>query len=476
MTRFSAARKAGIVFALCAASATASFAQTFTNLADFDKTNGAEPYGSLVQGHDGAFYGTTSVGGANGEGTVFKITPRGILSTLYSFCAQANCTDGANPYSGLALATDGNFYGTTGSGGIEYYGTIFKITPEGKLTTLHSFTDGTDGAQPIAGLVQATDGNFYGTTYKGGDWGFGTVFKITPSGTLTMLHSFCAQLGCPDGSDSNGLVEATDGNLYGTTRGGGISDGGTVFKITLQGKLTTLHSFSVSQGNPEGALIQATDGNLYGTTTGASEFNVYGTVFKITPEGILTLLYLFKGDGGGAFPAAGLIQGTDGNLYGTTYQESGDVGYGTVFDITPSGTLTELHTFLGADGAYPESALLQATNGTFYGTTVGGGGATECGHKSLGCGTVYSLDMGLGPFVAFVRAGGKVGETGPILGQGFTGTTSVSINGIPASFTVVSDTFIEATVPQGATTGYVTVVTPSSTLTSNVPFRVIPQP
>jgi uncharacterized repeat protein (TIGR03803 family) len=283
---------------VCAAGAIDSPAQTFTTLASFDGADGAyASFGSLVQGFDGNFYGTTYGGGANQAGAVFKVTPSGALTTLYSFCAQAACTDGSSPEAGLVLATNGNFYGSTTAGGASGDGTVFEITPAGTLTTLHSF-DGTDGATPFDAPVQATDGNFYATTPGGGAYGQGTVFKMTPSGTLTTLYSFCAQAGCPDGSDpEGGLIQGTDGNFYGTTNSGGTSSGcgsdgcGTVFKITPAGTLTTLHSFQDSDGdNPYDALVQATDGNFYGTTHNDGAVGD-GTVFRISTSGTLTTLY-----------------------------------------------------------------------------------------------------------------------------------------------------------------------------------------
>jgi uncharacterized repeat protein (TIGR03803 family) len=265
-----------------------------------------------------------------------------------------------------------------------------------------------------------------------------------------------------------------DGNFYGTTEQGGAYNSGTVFRITREGALTTLHNFDGADGaQPYAALVQATDGNFYGTTyTGGANGN-HGTVFKITGGGVLTTLYSFCAqancaDGEGVF--AGLVQATDKNFYGAT-AFSGANGGGTIFEITTGGILTTLYSF-GTDGSHPVGALIQDTNGNFYGTTLLGGELT-CNPPD-GCGTVFSLDVGLGPFVTFVRPSGRVGHTGPILGQGFTGTTSVLLNGTPVTFTVVSDTYIRATVPAGATTGYVTVTTPSGTLTSNVPFHVIP--
>ena len=472
--------KMGCAMLLLCATAIASHAQVFTTLANFHGPNGKEPWGVLVQGPDGNFYGTTFYGGEFGDGTVYRITPAGKLRRLYSFCGQANCADGENPSAGLALATDGNFYGTTYAGGAYTAGTVFKITPKGILSTLYSFCSQprcTDGANPpVAVLVQATDGNFYGTTCCGGAYGQGTVFKITPSGTLTTVYSFCPQgYPCVDGTGPDSLTQATDGNFYGTTGDGGTYIGdcitygcGTVFEITPSGTLTTLADFDVSNGYVPVGLTQGIRGNFNGATLEGGQ-NGAGTVFGITPEGSLTTLYSFCAladcsDGSG--PAGGLVQDINGNFYGTT-RYGGELGYGTVYELlTAAGVLTTLHSFDGADGGSPYAGLLQATNGTFYGTTVGGGTSID--------GTVFSLSTGLGPFVAFVRAAGKVGQTGGILGQGFTGTTTVSLNGTPATFTVVSDTYIKATVPVGATSGYVTVTTPTGTLTSNVPFQVIP--
>jgi uncharacterized repeat protein (TIGR03803 family) len=450
---------------------------------------------SFVQGHDGNLYGTTSEGGANnrcpqGCGTVFKINPKGMLTTLYSFCAS--CIEGAYPYAGLVLATDGNFYGTATFGGHftcdpqnTSCGTVFKITPEGAVTALHDF-DGADGAYPYAGLIQAVDGGLYGVAYQGGTYYYGTVFKITRTGTLTTLHNF-------DDADGAGplgaLVQGADGTFYGTAYYGGLYDDGTVFKMTPTGTLTTLVSLCFyctdSDGaDPNAGLVLATDGNFYGTTYLGGPSGICwqgcGTVGKISPQGKPTTLYSFCSQPNctdGYSPFSGLIQATDGNFYGTT-QAGGDAncnppsGCGTLFRMTPDGKLTTLHIFHGTDGYYPYGGLAQATNGKFYGTTyVGGDYACD---SPYGCGTVFSLDMGLGPFVTFVRDAGEVGQTGGILGQGFIGTTNVAINGIPGTFTVVSDTLIRATVPAGATTGYVTVTTPSGTLTSNVPFHVIP--
>jgi|HubBroStandDraft_1064217.scaffolds.fasta_scaffold05293_5 uncharacterized repeat protein (TIGR03803 family) len=461
--------KTVLVVLLGAAATVASPAQTFKTLVVFDGANGATPVDTpLAQGRDGDLYGTTLGGGANGSGTVFKITPRATLTTLYSFCSQTNCADGSLPYGGLVLGKDGNFYGTTSQGGASgISGTVFKITPSGTLTTLHSF-DGTDGAFAGAPMILATDGNFYGITENGGAINAGTVFKITPTGALTTLHSFISG----EGSDATGpLVQASDGSFYGTTESGGANGYGTIFKITPGGTFTTFHSFNSTDGSaPACGLVQASDGNLYGTTyEGGSNNscpNGCGTVFKINLDGALTTLHNFDSTDG-ANPIAGLIQATDGNFYGTTYGGGTDGGWGTVFEIAADGTVTTLHSFEGSDGAQPYAPVTQATSGNLYGTSTNG---TVTGVD----GTAFGISTGIGPFVALVSTAGRVGQIVGILGQGFEGTSSVSFAGTSAAFTAKSETFIMATVPAGATNGTVTVITPSGTLESNVSFRIDP--
>ena len=470
----------------------AAFGQTVTTLATFEGPNGIGPNSPLIQGADGNFYGTTGNGGAYDRGTVFRMTPNGTITTLYSFCAQANCSDGWVPLAGLFLATDGNFYGTTYYGGRtrcepnfqEGCGTVFRITPQGTLTTLYRFCAQAkciDGGIPSGGLIEGSDGSLYGTTNVGGVFtecdapygGCGTVFKLNAKG-LTTLHSFNRSDG---GYPTGQLVLGQNGTLYGTTPylGGTtcLYSQGTVFSITSDGAFTTLHSFCGPEGGqPNGLTVVGK--SLCGAAV-AGGANGYGTIFTMTPTGNVTALYSF--DIADGLNPSTPVEGSDGSLYGTT--ANGGINScpsstcGTVFAISGgSSLLTMLYDFDGNDGAQP-GVLLQGTNGIFYGTT-GEGGDYECGVGNYGCGTAFSLNMGLGPFVAFVRGGGKVGQTPGILGQGFTGTSNVSFNGISANFTVVSDTFITATVPAGATIGYVTVTTPSGTLTSNVPFQVIP--
>jgi len=372
---------------VCATSTIASSAPTFTLLDSFNGTDGAYPYGAVVQASDGNLYGTTSEGGLGYGlwGTIFKMTPDGTLTSLHSF----NGADGSNPVSALVQAHDGTFYGTTESGGAGSAcqfgcGTVFKITPGGRLTTLHSFS-GADGSLPYAGLVQASNRDFYGTTEFGGKFNFGTVFKITPSGTLTTLHDFAGG----DGAYSfAGLIQASDGYLYGTTDEGGAYNHGAIFKMTLRGKLTTLHSFNGADGGyPRDVLVQATRGYLFGTTEyGAyAGGDYYGTVFKVSTSGTFTSLHTFSRTDG-ANPYAGLVWATDGNLYGTTLN-GGINNDGAVYRITPNGVLTTIYSFQNSQ-AYPFAGLVQATNGDLYGVTYEGGDGV-CG--GFFCGMVFRL-------------------------------------------------------------------------------------
>ncbi|MHB8215409.1 MAG: choice-of-anchor tandem repeat GloVer-containing protein [Candidatus Sulfotelmatobacter sp.] len=438
-------------------------AQTVTILHSFNISDGMDPYAGLVQATNGNLYGTTIEGGANFFGTVFKITTGGTLTTVHNFAGYPS--DGETSYAVLLQDSNGNLYGTTTSGGSVGAGTVFRMTLGGTVTILHNFGS-TDGETPYAGLIQASNGNLYGTTYNGGVYNGGTVFKITPTGTLTTLDSFTGS-GTEGDFPYGGLVQATNGNLYGTTYNGGTNGQGTVFEVTPSGTLTTLHDFDLTDGaSPYAQLVQATNGNFYGTT-GLGGASGAGTVFKVTPSGTLTSLYSFSGSADGGDPISGLIQATDGNLYGTT-NSGGASGKGTIFKITPSGTLTTVHSFAGypSDGDTPQGGLIQDTNGKLYGTTVSGG--------ANGFGTVFSLSVGLGPFVETLPTSGKVGAAVKILGTSLTGATSVTFNGTAATFTVVSSSEITTTVPTGATTGKVQVVRPGGTLSSNVSFRVVP--
>lgn len=458
-----------IIFAACAfLAASAASAQTFTTLAYF--TDGSNVFSSLLQGTDGNLYGTSNNGGTNGLGSVFRISPDGALTTLYSFCSESNCMDGFFPFGALALGKDGNFYGTTQNGGSGGLGTVFKITPTGVLTVIHSF-NGSDGSGPEAGLALGTDGNLYGTTGSGGAINgclgqCGTVFKITPSGALTTMHSF-------DGNDgalpSAALIQGIDGNFYGTTDSGGTGNCnggscGTVFKITPAGIFTSLHSFDFTDGErPVAPLMQASNGAYYGTTSEGGDAGSKGcsggcgTIFKISSGGTFATVHKFFFSDGGALQS-GLVQATDGSLYGESPE--GGTGYGKIFSLTLPRTLTTVYSFSSSSQGGGGTAVVQLTDGNLYGT-YGVPGA------------VFRLDMSLAPFIAFVLPTGKVGQTAQILGQGLTGSTVITFNGIPATtFSVVSDTYMTAVVPAGASTGPVVVSTPTGTLTSNKNFRI----
>jgi uncharacterized repeat protein (TIGR03803 family) len=321
-------------------------------------------YSPLTEGTDGNFYGTTVEGGTDGDGTVFKITTNGVLTTLFSF----DDSDGAIAYGGLVLGNNGFFYGTTYEGGTYGDGTVFKITAYGRLNTLIEL-DGYNGMYPAAGMVQGSNGIFYGTTLEGGVYGYGTIYQ-TSALSLTTLVSFNYDDG---GYPSSVLVQGSDGSFYGTTEEGGATGWGTVFKMTPSGLFTVLYSFSGGNdgGSPIPGLVQATDGNFYGTTyeEGADG---YGTVFEITSSGAFTTRYSFTGGSDGGNPWGGLLQAADGNLYGTT-QSGGTYGLGTVFQIAPTGRLATMVQFDGYAGAEPAAALIQGTDGNLYGTTEEGG-------------------------------------------------------------------------------------------------------
>jgi uncharacterized repeat protein (TIGR03803 family) len=385
----------------------------FTSLYSF--TNGVDGsgiYAPLVEGDDGDFYGTAARGGTGNHGTIFKISPEGSFFSLYSF---TNGYDGTTPQAGLVEGKDGNFYGTVGQGGTNGYGTIFQITPAGVLTSLYSFTNGVDGSTPLS-LAEGDDGNFYGTAYEGGTNGFGTVFKVTPAGAFSSLYSFqngsdgaypvaALALG-NDGSfygtatgggnsgggtmfkittagvftsfydgGANALALGNDGNFYGTTFEGGNNNGyytlGTVFKITTEGDFTLLYAFPYQNDYmiPD-AIIQGSDGNLYGTYNGYS--GISDAVFKLSLDGAFTLLYSFTNSFYGSKPLAALAEGSDGNYYGTT-QSGGSNNSGTIYVITPGGNFRSLYSFTnGVDGSWPNS-LVQGDDGNFYGTCLQGG-------------------------------------------------------------------------------------------------------
>jgi uncharacterized repeat protein (TIGR03803 family) len=473
-----------VMLVLAVATATPSHAQTYSALYEFGGKTGdpANPQysGIIAQGRDGNLYSTapaTPVGGlCSFCGAAFKITPSGTLTVVHYFNDTAG--SGYTPFGGLTLGTDGNFYGTTKVGGTFNLGTVFKITAGGTLTKLYDF--GTckypcvDGAYPIAPPVQGRDGNFYGTTPNATNGtNDGIVYKITPAGKFTILYVFNGSSGA---FPNDPLIQGTDGNFYGTTTLGGKTLGstcvvrsasftcGTVFKMTPAGKVTFIYEFDKTHGaGPIGPVIQGTNGNFYGTTSegGTSGF---GVVFKLTSAGVLTVLHNFNGTDGKT-PDAGLVQANDGNFYGVA-SAGGTLGYGTIFKVTSTGTFSVVYNFENTHGAAPEVTLFQHTNGILYGDTDSG--------DSHGYGVFYSLNIGAAEFARLQPTSGKVGSSVGIFGQGFAGTKTVSFNGVNATPLSVTDTYLTVTVPSGAKTGTVTVVRPSGSLKSLQQFKVTP--
>jgi uncharacterized repeat protein (TIGR03803 family) len=466
LNRLSAYRRASFRFALLLFALT-GYAQTVTTLASFDGTQSGQPLSGVVQALDGNLYGTNFGAGQYPFGSIFKVTSAGSLTEYYF-------NYGYQPDEAMIMGTDGKLYGTATYGGAYYDGTVFRYDIHtGEVTTIYSFCSAAncvDGRVPN-GLVLGADGMFYGTDVTNpGATAAGTVFKITPTGTLTTLYSFCQETNCTNGwMVWAGVVQGSDGKFYGTTVNGGLYNAGTIYKITSGGSFTSLYSFL---GGPDGTrpsgLVQTPSGTLYGTTNLYGPNGQGGAIFKVTTGGTLTTLYGFCSlsgcaDGSAPDPSSSLLYATDGNLYGTTVA-GGTNGDGTIFKVTPTGVLTTLHSFSGSDGTAPEGTLMQGTDGNIYGTTSSGGGG--------GYGTVYKLTTGLAPFVKTVPTIGRVGANVFILGNQLNGTTSVTFNGTPATFTVVSPGAIRATVPAGATTGTVQVTSTGGALNSNVVFRI----
>jgi uncharacterized repeat protein (TIGR03803 family) len=427
----------------------------FTILAELGGAGARPGYVTLAQGLDGNLYGTAPQGGRHLLGTVFQATPTGTVTAIYNFGSSPG--DGAAPFAGLVLGTDGNFYGTTSAGGASGLGTVFKITPSGVLTTLHSF-NGSDGANPKTALMQASDGNFYGVTLLGGAYGKGTIFRIQ-SGRFVLLNSFQFP-SHPLGA----LVQGPQGDLYVSLQNAAPNNCGMVYRFLPGVGSVTLHRFNCTDGAfPAAALAEGLDGAFYGTTQQGGSAGL-GTLFKTGPFSGFTSLASFDGSTEGSHPTAPLLLATDGNFYGTA-SAGGACSNGTIFKAA-GGTVTPVHNLCGADGTTPLGGLVQHTNGTLYGVTRLGGT-----HRS---GTLYSLSVGLSPTVKTLPTSAPIGATATILGTDLLGTTSVRFNGTAAAYTIVSGSEITATVPAGATTGTVQVVTPGGTLSSNVNFGVAP--
>jgi uncharacterized repeat protein (TIGR03803 family) len=430
------------------------------------------PWGGLIQGPDRTLYGTTHDGGV--FGTVYRMTPGGTPSAIYTF---PNRSDGTDTDAPVTQASDGRLYGTTSyEGGPARCATIFGVNPDGTgFSAIHTWAD-TDGCISWGGLLQADDGYLYGTAYQGGPNHLGGIFRVAPDGSgYTVLHMFTdAREGANPRST---LIQGTDGRLYGTAWGGGPHGAGTVFAIKPDGSgFTTIYGFSGDRSaggaSPRAGVIEGGDGYLYGTTSGGGQYGG-GTVYRVKPDGSgFQDLHDFGADASdGRNPHAALLLASDGRLYGTT-AAGGQKSAGTVFSIgTDGGGYAVVHTFLGgaSDGFVPEAGLLQADDGQLVGATTGGG--------TKNAGTVFTLNLGLprpAPAIRFLNTtSGTPGTTVLIHGSYFVGVTAVTFHGAAAQFTVPSAQWIRATVPADATSGPITVTTAGGSANS-VTFTVQP--
>ena len=450
----------GFVFAVLLLLVGTAAAQTVKTLYSFG-TFASHPPDAPVQGRDGQLYGTTSNDFVSNGccGTIYRVSTSGKAVLLHDFTGA----DGDSPSGSLTLGADGNFYGTTFEGGYFGYGVLFKVTPAGSLTVLHYFNpDGTDGISPEMPPILASDGNYYGTTDAGGTNGAGVVYKVTPAGAYSIIYNLDLTIAySPVGPPTQG----TDGNLYLTAWDRGTSICGSVMEISAAGLLINSYLLDCPpDGQNPYTLIQASDGNFYGTTHYGGAYSG-GVLFRVSRSFTYTVAHSFGvTQTEGANPVGPVMEATDGNLYGLD-RFGGDFGYGTIYRCVLNGTCSTLLNWPSTVSA--AGGIVQHTNGLLYGTTEEGG--------IYSAGSVFSLNVGLKPGIALVLYRAKAGRTVQILGQRLTGTTSVTFNGLPAtSFKVVSDTYMTAVVPSGATSGPVVVTTPTGVLKSIKAFQVIP--
>jgi uncharacterized repeat protein (TIGR03803 family) len=467
-----------VVFALFAVSVPAHAQVTESVLYSFCSqtscADGSFPSGVVI-GTDGNLYGLAEEGGTNNKGAFFQLTPAGKYTVLYSFCSQTGCPDGTYLQNGLLVAPGNTFYGTTLQGGDNNNGTLFKITSAGALTTLYTFCSAggscLDGSSPEGGVILGSDDNLYGTTGAGGTnaggepGGGGTVFQFNLSTSkLTTIYNFCSQASCADGIHPNGLLQGNDSALYGTTQdGGGSLESGTIFRVTTGGDFTSLASLcptgsSCTDGEQTFAtLLEDGSGNFFGTALEGGNSSSAGTIFEYTSTGTLDTLYSFcpaTGCADGEFPFSGLTKGSDGNYYGTT-DSGGANSRGEFYEITPAGVYTALYGFCGeggsacTDGNGPTAPPAAAANGVFYGTTQGGGANNS--------GTVYKIVTGASttsttttfdaaPNPATVGVPVKLTATVSGASGTPTGTVNFTVNGTVVGTGTLSDGVATATV------------------------------
>ncbi len=388
-------------------------AGVLTTLADFtggDPIHGLNPIASLLKVADGSFIGATTFGGSFNAGTIFHVTSAGALTTTIEFTGSSGANRGSAAGTGLLIASDGNYYGATTYGGLHNVGTVYRLTPGGVLNPVTDFVPlnaDERGATPYGGLVNGPDGFLYGMTTGGGTLLVGTVFKIGPDGSLTTLVEFTGNSGPNRGANPyGGLTWDNNGFFYGATSRGGVNDDGTVFKMTTGGVLTTLVDFQFNGATNKGAqpygnLVLAADGNFYGVTISGG-LNGMGTIFRLAPAGILTTVVNFSGASGisrGAIPYAGLFLGAGGVMYGTTSQ-GGTNGTGTAYSITTGGVISTLNDF-SSGGVAPIGGLVLGNDNFLYGTTAVGG-ANDVG-------TIFRMTTG-GALASLVSFTGDVGS------------------------------------------------------------------
>ena len=432
-------------------------------------SDGALPMGPLIQAPDGNFFGTTSDGGPDGTGSIFKMTPGGTITFLHFF---GDYVDGYFPTSRLLLASDGNFYGTT-AGGPDFGGTIFRMSPDGHVTTLKTFNGYNSDPHNFYGpLIQATDGYLYGTTENGGTPNRGTIFRMSLDGSsFTVLHEF----NLLDGTIArSGIIQASDGNFYGTTFNGGLvgCNGygcGTLYRMTPNGAFTVMHRFAGGDADGNGGqstLIQGRDGNIYGTTYLGGPWNS-GTVFRLSPSGAYKVIHFFDGLNEGYYPRE-LVHGTDGFLYGTT---GGGYGYGcggwgcgTVFRMSLDGSLTTLNSFTGQDdGASPYAGLLEGADGKLYGLTAYGSWPGAVFRVDpIVCRNTLTLNYSQATLTLGFKIESKVATTWNALAVGLFGSANLWSVPIPAVAPPASLTLPIPGVPPIGTIGvFTSLSTPS---------------
>jgi uncharacterized repeat protein (TIGR03803 family) len=451
---------AAVLLGLAFAVTGAAQAQTYTDLHDFNAGTGDPTFfnsGRLAQGRDGNFYAQSGNGGTSSLGTIFKVTPSGTVAIIHSLVS----TDGysSNTGGGTTLGANGDFYANGFSGGSSGYGTVFKVTPTGTLTVLHNFTDTGDGYNPANAQVTDTNGNLYGTT----DSNPVTIYQITPAGTFSTITTLTTAEGIEGGQLSIG----SDGNVYGGMNLGGANGYGTAFKTTPAGVVTVLHNFDPTDGDyAAGGMVQAANGKFYGAAMLGGVSNA-GVIYSLTSSGTYAMLHSVNGTTDGYEPYGQVLLASDGNFYGVT-NGGGSVGCGTIFKVTPAGAYSVVYNFDSTHGCSPEEQVIQGTNGLLYGLVNGGG--------AYGNGAFYSLSVpGLRKFAGLVTTTAAQGANIGILGQGFNNTSVVSFDGVNATaITLSGGTFILATVPAGALTGTVTVTTGANVLTSTQSFKVKP--